>query len=78
MNKLIDTGAVAAAYCVADESIDAFRRFHAALYAQRGDRDGVSRQWAAEFHTSSTTGIGFRDRSVGPAVKVPTTVDVAC
>ena len=30
MNKLIDTGAVAAAYCVADESIDAFRRFHAA------------------------------------------------
>ncbi len=35
MNKLIDTGAVAAAYCVADESIDAFRRFHAALYAQQ-------------------------------------------
>ena len=34
MNKLIDTGAVAAAYWVADESIDAFRRFHAALYAQ--------------------------------------------
>ena len=35
MNKLINTGAVAAAYCVADESIDAFRRFHAALYAQQ-------------------------------------------
>lgn len=35
MNKLIDTGAVAAAYWVADESIDAFRRFHAALYAQQ-------------------------------------------
>ena len=35
MNKLIDSGAVAAAYCVADESIDAFRRFHAALYAQQ-------------------------------------------
>ena len=58
VNKLIDTGAVAAdyymvgildspqnqnyssraggaAYCVADESIDAFRRFHAALYAQQ-------------------------------------------
>ena len=33
VNKLIDTGA--AAYCVADESIDAFRRFHAALYAQQ-------------------------------------------
>ena len=31
-----------------------------------------------EFHTSSTTGMGFRDGSVGPAVKVPTTVDVAC
>lgn len=57
VNKLIDSGAVAAdyymvaildrqgngyssraanaAYCVADESIDAFRRFHAALYAQQ-------------------------------------------
>jgi hypothetical protein len=35
VNKLIDTGAVAAAYCVADEPIDAFRRFHAALYAQQ-------------------------------------------
>ena len=57
VNKLIDTGAVAAdyymvsildrqgdgystraanaAYCVADESKDAFRRFHAALYAQQ-------------------------------------------
>ena len=57
VNKLIDTGAVAAdyymvaildsqgngyssraanaAYCVADESIDAFRRFHAALFAQQ-------------------------------------------
>ena len=57
MNKLIDSGAVAAdyymvsildrqgdgystrasnaAYCVADESNDAFRRFHAALYAQQ-------------------------------------------
>ena len=35
MNKLIDTGAVAATYWVADESIDAFRRFHAALYAQQ-------------------------------------------
>ena len=27
--------AVAAAYCVADQSIDAFRRFHAALYAHQ-------------------------------------------
>ncbi|MGV0791856.1 DsbA family protein [Mycolicibacterium sp. XJ1819] len=57
INKLIDTGAVAAdyhmvsildrqgqgystraanaAYCVADESTDAFRRFHAALFAQQ-------------------------------------------
>jgi protein-disulfide isomerase len=57
INKLIDSGAVAAdyymvsildrqgdgystrasnaAYCVADESTDAFRRFHAALYAQQ-------------------------------------------
>jgi protein-disulfide isomerase len=57
VDKLIDTGAVAAdydmvaildrpgrdyssragaaAYCVADQSIDAFRRFHAALYAHQ-------------------------------------------
>ena len=62
VNKLIDTGAVAAdyymvsildrqgdgystrasnaAYCVADESTDAFRRFHAALYAQQPE-EGV-------------------------------------
>ncbi len=62
VNKLIDTGAVAAdynmvsildkqgdgystrasnaAYCVADESKDAFRRFHAALYAQQPE-EGV-------------------------------------
>ncbi|OBK72367.1 DsbA family protein [Mycobacterium sp. 1274761.0] len=61
VNKLIDTGAVAAdyymvsildragdgyssrasnaAYCVADESIDAFRRFHAALYAQQPEEN---------------------------------------
>ena len=79
MNKLIDTGAVAAAYCVADESIDAFRRFHAALYAQQPEETAtVFPDNGREFHTSGTTGIGFRDRSVGPAVKVPTTVDVAC
>jgi protein-disulfide isomerase len=41
VNKLIDTGAVAAAYCVADESIDAFRRFHAALYAQQPEEERV-------------------------------------
>lgn len=62
VNKLIDSGAVAAdyymvsildrqgngyssrasnaAYCVADESTDAFRRFHAALYAQQPE-EGV-------------------------------------
>jgi len=62
INKLIDSGAVAAdyymvsildrqgagystrasnaAYCVADEDIDAFRRFHAALYAQQ-PQEGV-------------------------------------
>ncbi len=62
VNKLIDTGAVAAdyymvsildrqgdgyssrasnaAYCVADESKDAFRRFHAALFAQQPE-EGV-------------------------------------
>jgi hypothetical protein len=39
VNKLIDTGAVAAAYCVADESIDAFRRFHAARGRRRCRRD---------------------------------------
>ncbi|UXA10065.1 DsbA family protein [Mycobacterium sp. SMC-8] len=30
-----------AAYCVADESIDAFRRFHAALYAQQPGETGA-------------------------------------
>ncbi len=62
INKLIDSGAVAAdyymvsildrqgqgystraanaAYCVAGDSIDAFRRFHAALYAQQPE-EGV-------------------------------------
>ena len=66
VNKLIDTGAVAAdyymvaildrpaepellvaraanaAYCVADESTDAFRRFHAALYAQQPDETATA------------------------------------
>jgi protein-disulfide isomerase len=32
----------AAAYCVADENIDAFRRFHAALYAQQPGETGAS------------------------------------
>jgi protein-disulfide isomerase len=31
-----------AAYCVADESIDAFRRFHAALYAQQPQEGSAS------------------------------------
>ena len=31
-----------AAYCVADESVDAFRRFHAALYAQQPGETGTT------------------------------------
>ena len=64
VDKLIDTGAVAAdyymvaildrpgrdyssragaaAYCVADESIDAFRRFHAALYTHQPAESAAS------------------------------------
>jgi protein-disulfide isomerase len=34
-NQNYSSRAGGAAYCVADESIDAFRRFHAALYAQQ-------------------------------------------
>jgi protein-disulfide isomerase len=34
--------ASAAAYCVADQSIDAFRRFHAALYAQQPEETTAS------------------------------------
>jgi protein-disulfide isomerase len=34
-NKNYPSRAGGAAYCVADESVDAFRRFHAALYAQQ-------------------------------------------
>jgi len=36
-NQNYSSRAGGAAYCVADESIDAFRRFHAALYAQQPD-----------------------------------------
>jgi protein-disulfide isomerase len=34
-NQNYSSRAGGAAYCVADQSIDAFRRFHAALYAQQ-------------------------------------------
>ncbi|UXA19734.1 DsbA family protein [Mycobacterium sp. SMC-4] len=34
-NRNYSSRAGGAAYCVADESVDAFRRFHAALYAQQ-------------------------------------------
>lgn len=41
-NKNYPSRAGGAAYCVADESVDAFRRFHAALYAQQpGEAGGV-------------------------------------
>ena len=41
-NQNYSSRAGGAAYCVADESIDAFRRFHAALYAQQpGESGGV-------------------------------------
>ncbi len=65
INKMIDSGAIAAdyymvgildrpqnqnyparaggaAYCVADESVEAFRRFHAALYAQQPSEAGAA------------------------------------
>jgi protein-disulfide isomerase len=41
-NQDYSSRAGGAAYCVADESVDAFRRFHAALYAQQPDEGGAS------------------------------------
>ena len=41
-NKNYSSRAAAAAYCVADESIDAFRRFHAAMYAQQPSEVGTA------------------------------------
>jgi protein-disulfide isomerase len=40
-NQNYSSRAAAAAYCVADESNDAFRRFHAALYAQQPSETGT-------------------------------------
>ncbi len=40
-NQNYSSRAGGAAYCVADESIDAFRRFHAALYAQQPSETAV-------------------------------------
>jgi protein-disulfide isomerase len=40
-NQNYPARAGAAAYCVADESVDAFRRFHAALYAQQPSEMGA-------------------------------------
>jgi protein-disulfide isomerase len=40
-NQNYSSRAGAAAYCVADQSIDAFRRFHAALYAQQPSETAV-------------------------------------
>ena len=40
-NQNYSSRAGGAAYCVADQSIDAFRRFHAALYAQQPSETAV-------------------------------------
>lgn len=86
VNKLIDSGAVAAdyymvaildapsnqnfpsraggaAYCVADESVDAFRRFHGAMYAQQPN------ETAQTFPTNEQ--IIETARQAGAAGKVP-------
>ena len=90
VNKLIDSGAVAAdyymvaildapsnqnypsraggaAYCVADESVDAFRRFHAAMYAQQPN------ETAQTFPTNAQ--IIETARQAGAAGKVPDCVN---
>jgi protein-disulfide isomerase len=41
-NRDYSSRAGAAGYCVADQSSDAFRRFHAALYAQQPDESAAS------------------------------------
>ncbi len=52
-----------AAYCVADESTDAFRRFHAALYAQQPDE--------ARRRFPTTRGLIEVARQAGAGGKVP-------
>ncbi|MCV7357271.1 DsbA family protein [Mycolicibacterium fluoranthenivorans] len=56
-----------AAYCVADESIDAFRRFHAAMYAQQPN------ETAQTFPTNAQ--IIETARQAGAAGKVPDCVN---
>lgn len=62
-NQNYPSRAGAAAYCVADESIDAFRRFHAAMYAQQPN------ETAQSFPTNEQ--IIETARQAGAAGKVP-------
>lgn len=62
-NQNYPSRAGGAAYCVADESIDAFRRFHAAMYAQQPN------ETATTFPTNAQ--IIETARQAGAAGKVP-------
>ncbi len=58
-NQHYSSRASAAAYCVADQSIDAFRRFHAALYAQQPGETATSfRDNAQLIEVAREAGVG--------------------
>ncbi len=66
-NQNYSSRASGAAYCVADESVEAFRRFHGALYAQQPSEVGGSYPTNAQLIETA--------RQAGAAGKVPECID---
>ena len=66
-NQNYSSRASGAAYCVADESTEAFRRFHAALYAQQPSETGGAYPTNAQLTETA--------RQAGAAGKVPECID---
>lgn len=66
-NQNYSSRASAAAYCVADESTEAFRRFHGALYAQQPSETGGAYPTDAQLIETA--------RQAGAAGKVPECID---
>ena len=66
-NQNYPSRASAAAYCVADESTEAFRRFHGALYAQQPSETGGAYPTDAQLIETA--------RQAGAAGKVPECID---
>lgn len=66
-NQKYSSRASGAAYCVADESTEAFRRFHGALYAQQPSETGGAYPTNAQLIETA--------RQAGAAGKVPECID---